>query len=155
MTRRFLLVAAVCSLLAGSALVRADDKPATGSGAAASGVVAATDHDQIKANLDKEIVVEGKVEKAEWSRSGKVFNISFEGVDEKQFAVVFFERNKKKFDEALQGDAGKTLTGASVRIRGKVVAYKGKNEKQKERLEIHLTDPTQITITTPTTQPGQ
>lgn len=149
MTRRFLLVAAVCSLLAGSALVRAEDAPA-----AASGIVAVSDHDQIKANVDKEIVVEGKVEKAEWSRSGKVFNMTFEGVDENKFAVVYFERNKNKFDEALQGDAGKTLTGASVRIRGKVVAYKGKSENLKERLEMHLTDPTQITITTPSTQPA-
>ncbi len=148
MTRRFLLLAAVCSLLAGSALVRADDAPAS------SGIVAVADHDQIKANVGKEIVVEGKVAKAEWSRSGKVFNISFEGVDDSKFAVVFFERHKKKFEEALQGDAGKTLTGATVRIRGKVVLYKGKAEALKERLEMHLTEPSQITISAPSTQPA-
>jgi DNA/RNA endonuclease YhcR with UshA esterase domain len=148
MTRRILLASLFSSLVACTALVRADDAPASG------GIIAATDHDQIKANVDKEIVIAGKIDKAEWSRSGKVFNITFEGVEESKFAVVYFERNKAKFDEALLGDAGKTLTGAEVRIRGKVSAYKGKSEKLKERLEVQLTEPSQITITTPSTKPA-
>lgn len=149
MTRRLLVVSLACAFLSAAALVRADDAPAS------TGIVAVSDHDQIKANVDKEIVVEGKIDKAQWSRSGKVFNITFDGVDANKFAVVYFEKSKAKFDEALQGDAGKSLTGASVRIRGKVVAYKGKSEKLKDRLEMHLTEPSQITVTTPSTKPAQ
>ncbi|MFT3786167.1 MAG: hypothetical protein QM770_08375 [Tepidisphaeraceae bacterium] len=137
------LIALTCVLaLLGSALVRADS-PTT-----APSAVAASDKEGLKAALGKEIVVFGKVDKAAWSGTGKVMNVTFDGVDRKEFVVVLFEKNKKKFDEAYGGDVAKTLTGAEIRVRGKVEEFKG-------GLEIKIDGPSQVTITTPaSTQPA-
>ena len=120
---------------------------ATG-GSSASTVVKANDAAAISAAVDKEVVVEGKITSAAWSRSGKVMNIDFEGGGEGKFMAVVFDRDKAKFDEALKGDAAKTLTGATVRLRGKMEKYGGKSERLKDHFQIVLRMPSQVTIET-------
>jgi DNA/RNA endonuclease YhcR with UshA esterase domain len=56
--------------------------------------------------------------------------------------VAAFSRIKDQLDKAFSGDAAKTLTGAKVRIRGKVAPYKGKPE-------IMISQTSQITILEP------
>ena len=91
--------------------------------------------------------VEGVISSAEWSRSGKVMNISFKDSD---LVAAAFEKNRPKLDEAFNGDLAKSLTGAKVRLKGKIADYRGKPQ-------IIITTGDQITIVdaAPSTQPAQ
>jgi len=91
--------------------------------------------------------VEGVISSAEWSRSGKVMNISFKDSD---LVAAAFEKNRTKLDEAFNGDLAKSLTGATVRLKGKIADYRGKPQ-------IVITTGDQITIVeaAPTTQPAK
>jgi hypothetical protein len=94
--------------------------------------------------MDRDVIVEGVVHVAEWSRSGKVMNIEFRGATENGLLVVLFERNRKRFDEAFAGDLGANITGARVRIRGTVQPYGGRVESMKGRPQIILDYPQQL-----------
>jgi hypothetical protein len=76
-------------------------------------------------------------------------NIEFKNAEESRLLAVLFERNRERFDEAFNGDVGKALTGAKVRLTGKLVEYGGKDEKWKGRPQIIIDRATQITITEP------
>jgi len=56
--------------------------------------------------------------------------------------VAAFSRIKDKLDQAFSGDVAKTLTGAKVRIKGKLADFKG-------HPEIMVNQTTQITILEP------
>lgn len=118
-------------------------------------VVDASDKAAIQANMGKMVIVKGKIELAEWSRSGKVMNIDFADAKESGLLAVIFEKNRKAMDEAFGGDVGKALTGASARIEGVLKEYGGKAESMKGRPQIIIDRITQITIVEPpTTQPA-
>lgn len=121
-------------------------------------VIDATDAEQIKANVDKDVMVRGKVAKAAWSNTGRVMEIRFEGVtDPKGFTAVVFDRNRKALDEAYGGDLAKTLTGAVVQIKGKLRTYGGRAESLQGRIELTITQGSQITVVqaAPSTQPAE
>ena len=140
----------VClSLILSCRLLRADDpQPATQPDE--SQVIDATDKAAIDTAMNKEVVVEGIVESAAWSSSGKVMSIRFKNNKETRFSAVIFDKHKSDFDTAFSGDIAKALPGAIVRVRGQVKDYKG-------RPEIVIDSPAQITITqpAPSTQPGK
>ncbi len=118
-------------------------------------VVDASDKAAIDANMEKAVIVQGKIALAEWSRSGKVMNIDFADTKETGLIAVIFEKNRKAMDEAFAGDVGKALTGASVRIEGTLRPYGGKAESLKGRPQIIIDRITQITIVEPAaTQPA-
>jgi DNA/RNA endonuclease YhcR with UshA esterase domain len=119
-------------------------------------VVHVSDKDGMAANMNKEAIVEGTVTKAEWSRSGAVMNIDFKDAEQTRFLAVIFVRQREKMDTAFGGDVGKALTGAKVRLKGKLQEYGGRSEAFKGRPQIILTDTTQITIVepAPATQPA-
>ena len=81
-----------------------------------------------------------------------MLNIEF--ADAPHFMAVAFERQKAKFDESFSGDIAKTLTGAVIRITGKIEPYGGHTEKYKGGLQIVMGGTHQLTIITPATQPG-
>ena len=121
-------------------------------------VVQASDQATIAASVGKEVVVEGVVSKAEWSRSGKVLNVAFDHADASKFVVVAFAKLRERLDKSFTGDAAKDFTGAKLRIRGTISKYNGKNEAQKDLLQVVIGDPSQVTIVEPaagaaTTQP--
>lgn len=125
-------------------------------------VIDVKDNAALEKSVDKRAVVTGKIVKAAWSKSGKVMQINFDGTD--HFAALVFERNRKKFDESFGGDASKTLTGAEVRITGKIEKYGGKDKAMEDTLQMVLAQTSQVTITSaatsqpagdaPTTQQG-
>jgi len=135
----FLLTVACAALHADepSAILKTDDKAA------------------LTAAIDKTVTVEGKVASASWSKSGKVMNVKFEG--EPNFVVAVFQKNKDKLDTAFNGDLAKTLTGATIRINGKLAKYGGRDEAYADATQLILSMPTQLTIVTPAdaaTQPA-
>ena len=133
------------ALLALAPLTAAQDLPA---------VLRANDAAAIEAAKDASVIVVGKVTKAEWSRSGKVLNIEFEGAT--NFTAAEFERQKAKLDESFSGDFGKALTGAIVRLNGKIQPYGGHDQTLKNTLQLLITDSSQVTVVqpaTPTTRP--
>jgi len=137
----------VCILLVTvTQLARGDDPPATQP--AESQIIDATDKGAIDGAMNKEVVVEGIVESAAWSSSGKVMSMRFKNNKETRFSAVIFDKHKSDFDSAFSGDIAKALPGAKVRIRGSVKEYKG-------RPEIVIDVPAQITIVepAPATQP--
>lgn len=111
-------------------------------------VIAVTDGEAIKAKMGEQVTIEGVIDKAEWSRTGKVMNVSFKDVPQGLLLVVF-EKNKDKFNDAFNGDAAATLTGAKVKVGGKLEEYGGRVESMKGRPQIVLTNPEQVTIVEP------
>lgn len=109
-------------------------------------VIAATDTAALKAAIGQDVLVEGTVDRAEWSRSGKVINIEFKGASADGFIAVAFDRIRKQLDESFNGDFAKTMTGATVRLRGKLEASGAKDPKFANRPQLIINDPSQVTI---------
>src|SRR3954466_15936645 len=57
------------------------------------------DADGLKAAMGQDVILEGVVSKAEWSSSGKVMQINFNGAEQTKVIAVVFEKNKDKFNE--------------------------------------------------------
>jgi hypothetical protein len=89
--------------------------------------------------MDKAVVVEGTIDKADWSKSGKVMIATFKDADESKLSAIIFVANREKFDSAFSGDVTKALAGAKVRLKGKLKDYKGSPE-------MVLDTPDQVTI---------
>jgi len=136
----------------GAARAPDDPPPATQPANPESQVVDVTDKSALDAAMNKEAVIEGVVESAAWSSSGKVMQIRFKNSKETRFSAAVFDKHKSDFDAAFSGDITKALPGAKVRIRGTIKDYKG-------RPEIVIDVPAQITIVEPpapaTTQPSK
>lgn len=115
-------------------------------------IIEATDKAALDANAGKQVVVQGKVESAEWSNTGKVMNIRFANAPD--FMAAAFERNRKKLDEAFNGDLAKTLTGAQVKLTGKLQKYGGHIPELKDAQQLVITSVNQVTIVAPATQPA-
>jgi DNA/RNA endonuclease YhcR with UshA esterase domain len=98
----------------------------------------------------KDVIVEGKIVRSAWSRSGKTMMASFSS-DRTTLQLVIFAANKDDMDKAFGGDVAKTLKGATVHVEGKVKIYRS-------RPEIVVGKAEQLTIlkaaaTEPATQP--
>jgi DNA/RNA endonuclease YhcR with UshA esterase domain len=143
-------VGLLCGLSILATLVRAD--PST------SGILKADDAEAVKSKLGQTVTVEGEVAKAEWSRTGKVMEIRFVGVEgENGFTVVVFDRNRKAMEEAFGGDLSAALGGATIRVTGKLREYGGRAKALAGRPELTLDRPGQLTIlkAAPTTRPAE
>jgi|SRR5687767_847876 len=142
--------AAVAVLLVICLTLRAQEAPAT-----APTMIRADDPAALAAAMNSDVMVEGVVERAEWSRTGKVMNIEFKGASDGLLAVVF-DRKRQQLDEAFGGDLGKAITGAKLRVRGTLKPYGGRTESMKGRAQIIIEDGHQIIIMEqpPATQPG-
>jgi aspartyl/asparaginyl-tRNA synthetase len=112
------------------------------------------DDPRLHERLGQTVLIEGVVSSAEWSQTGKVMEIRFVGVsDAKGFTAVVFDRNRKVLDEAFDGDLAKSLSGATVRLKGKLRTYGGRAKALEGRIEMTLDKPEQITITAPSGNP--
>ena len=128
---------AAAFLFAAAALVHADDN-------ATSKTIDASDTAAVAAAKDSDSTILGKLEKVEWSKSGKVCNFVFENAP--GFMAVSFEKSKDKMNEAFGGDFAKQLTGATVKITGKVAEYGGHDEKFKDAMQIVIKQTNQLTV---------
>ena len=127
---------------AGAAQLRAAEgpaAPASSQPSSAPSLIQATDADAIKAATNTDATVEGVIESAAWSSSGKVMVIHFKGTE---FSGAAFSRIKDKLDKAFSGDVAKTLTGAKVRLKGTIGEFK-------EKPQIVINETSQITILEP------
>ena len=109
-------------------------------------LIKVSDRDAIEAAMDSDVIVEGTVESADWSRSGKVMNIDFKDAAEPKLLVVVFERNRQRFDEAFGGDMSKAIAGKTIRVKGKLQPYGGHVEEFKDRPQIIMDQTSQLTI---------
>lgn len=125
-------------------LAAGQDQPAT-----APAIIQASDKDAISAAMGTDVVIEGVIESAAWSRSGKVMNIEFRDSADSRILAVMFERIRADVDTAFGGDVAKSLTGAKVRIKGTLRPYGGRSEAMKGRPQIIINDGNQITIIEP------
>ena len=145
------VAAAVLAFLVAGSLVPAASAqygaPAMDPGPLALEVVEAKDAARLKALDGHKAIVVGVIDKAEWSDSGAVMQITFKGVPETQFGVAMFERNKKTFDERFNGDFAKAITGATVRFTGDVQPYGGYDDRLKNAMQLLLLNTGQVTIT--------
>jgi DNA/RNA endonuclease YhcR with UshA esterase domain len=121
--KRYLV--SVWAVLALAAFVGAAEEGAS-SAKADKPVIKASDKEALEKNKDKDVTVEGKVSEAAWSKSGKVMNVKFEGTEESGFGAAIFQRSKEAFDKAFDGDAAKALTGATVKVTGKLGTFRDK-----------------------------
>jgi hypothetical protein len=121
--------------------------PATQPSADAT-VLQPNDKDALAANIDKEVVVEGVIEKAEWSSTGKVMRATFKDAGESKFQAIIFVKDREKFDKAFDGDVAKALSGAKVKLKGKLQEYRNAPE-------MVLSDVGQITVVEPASSAAQ
>lgn len=115
------------------------------------------DRAALDAALNKETFVEGVVQSAAWSGTGKVMNITFAEAGDVGLLAVVFERDRKRLDEAFGGDLAKELGGQRVRIRGTIKPYGGRDRRLEGRPQIIINLDSQITFVedVPATQPGK
>jgi DNA/RNA endonuclease YhcR with UshA esterase domain len=130
-----------------SRVVIADDPPASQPSNVESQVIDVSDKAAVDGAMNKECVVEGVVESAAWSQSGKVMTIRFKNSNESKFIAAVFEKKKEDFNSAFSGDVTKALPGAKVRIRGTIKDYRGKPE-------IVIDTPAALTIVEPPPAPA-
>ena len=113
------------------------------------GLIQANDQAALTASVGKEVVIEGIVSKAEWSKSGKVMNIEFK---DSQLMGAVFERDSKGLNEGFKGDFAKTITNAKVRVKAKLDKYGGKDPKFEDRLQVIIKKAYQVTVMEPADQ---
>ena len=109
-------------------------------------VIEATDTAALRQHVGQRVFVVGTVERAAWSRSGKVMNVEFEGVGDDGFLAAMFARSRKSFDAAFSGDAAAAFTGRRVRVMGELQLYGGNDADLRGRPEIILALPSQINL---------
>src|SRR5262245_8158838 len=113
------LFVAVVSFAAGPT-TKPTTQPSSESGAETPTLIKPDDKDALTANMDKDVVIEGVIEKAEWSSTGKVMRASFKDSGESKLQVIIFVKDREKFDKAFNEDVCRTLTSAKVRVKGKL-----------------------------------
>ena len=124
------------------------EKPAAKGEAPAKGDDAAEDTIEVlhpndasafKANIGKEVAVEGRVSESSWSASGKVMQVKFAEAKDTQFMAAVFIKSRAALDKAFGGDMSQAISGKRVRVIGTVTEYKGKPEiviEKASQLEI-------------------
>src|SRR5262245_13314475 len=93
-------IACVCVILVARAAI-ADDPAASQPAGGESQVIDASDKAAIDGAMNKEVIVEGVVETAAWSSSGKVMAIRFKNSKETKFSTVVFDKRKADFDSSF------------------------------------------------------
>jgi DNA/RNA endonuclease YhcR with UshA esterase domain len=93
-----------------------------------SGLITVGDEAAIKAAMtsDKDVTITGVVDTAEWSKSGKVFRVTFVN-GQVGFQAVVFKQDSAAFAKEYP-DLAKAFAGKRLTISGKVVDYKGSAE---------------------------
>jgi serine/threonine protein kinase len=94
-------------------------------------------------NLNSRVAVEGVVESAETSSSGKVFRIEFTGADRQDgFHAVYFPKNDmfKRMQDKFGGENGSGLAGKTIRVSGIVTLFENR------RPQIVIQSPDQVEI---------
>ncbi|QOV89831.1 ATP-dependent DNA helicase RecG [Humisphaera borealis] len=122
-----------------SAAAVAADKPPAPAPAEEIPVLAVTDVAAIKAAEGKKVTVEGTVQTAAWSKTGKVLNVTFADAGENGFLAAAFSKYKEALDAAFEGDVAKALTGKKVKVTGTVKMFK-------DRPEIMIEKPEQVVV---------
>jgi DNA/RNA endonuclease YhcR with UshA esterase domain len=116
------------ALLAEPGATTAPATPATQPASTQPAVLTVGDEAAIKAAMtsDKEITITGVVDTAEWSKSGKVFRMTFVN-GQVGFQAVVFKQDSTAFAKEYP-DLAKAFAGKRLTISGKVVDYKGSAE---------------------------
>jgi hypothetical protein len=99
--------------------------------------VDASDADAVQQAVGRHVILEGTIEKAAWSSSGKVMKATFKG--NPKLSVIAFQSKKDDLDKAFNGDFAGAMTGAKVRVSGLL-------KKFRDSPEMVIDDAKQVTI---------
>jgi hypothetical protein len=100
--------------------------PATQPSSGAGGKIDASDPDAVQHAIGSRVTLEGTIEKAAWSSSGKVLKATFKGND--KLTLVAFQSKKDDLDKAFNGDVAGAMTGSKVQVSGLLKQFKGSPE---------------------------
>ena len=103
----------------------------------------------VKEAIGRQVFIDGTIRLAEWSGTGKVMNIEFDGPEGQALLGAVFEKSRKGFDEGFNGNAATTFTGAKVRVKGRLEEYGGQLPAFKGRTQVLLRLASQVTIIEP------
>src|SRR5438067_2362963 len=116
---RWILAAVIAIGLGTIGFVRAADDAA-----AKPAPIDAADKAALTAAIGKDVIVTGKIKKAQWSKTGNVMNVDFENSD---LLGAVFLKDREAIDKAFNGDAARKWTGATVKVTGKLEKYGGRS----------------------------
>jgi tetratricopeptide (TPR) repeat protein/DNA/RNA endonuclease YhcR with UshA esterase domain len=102
-------------------------------------VLDATNISDLSPQMGKEVVVKGSIRQAAWNGSGTVLNIEFQNTSAHGLMAVIFKRDVAGIIDSLKGDLDLMLPGKTVRIRGTLKLYR-------QRPELIISQPGQLTI---------
>jgi hypothetical protein len=111
--------------------------------APSNGAISASDTDGLSAALGREVMVEGIVSSAVWSKSKKVFLIEF---GTPGFLAASFQASATNVLRSLGDESGGQFAGKRVQVKGAVAVYSGKDPKYADWLQIIVNQPDQLTF---------
>jgi DNA/RNA endonuclease YhcR with UshA esterase domain len=101
-----------------------------------SAPIDATDKSAVDAAMPQEVAVTGTIEAVKVNQGTTA--IDFKGTEKSQFYAVVLSRNREDVEKAF-GDGLKSLVGKTVKVTGKIAEYR-------DRPQIVVSRPEQITI---------
>jgi hypothetical protein len=118
-------------------------------------VIDANDKTALNNSINAQVLVEGTIESASWSDTGKVMVAHFAETPDTHFTAVLFKKQRPDFDTAFGGNVASALAGAKVRIKGELKLFGSKSGGGKKWPQIVLDHPENLTIlvAAPTNQP--
>jgi hypothetical protein len=109
--------------------------------------IAANDSKAIARAMGQPATVEGVVNTAFWSATGRVMNIEFVDVRPDGFYCAMFATQREQMDASFGGNMAGALSGARVQISGTITSYR-------DRPQIIIAEPEQIRVIAPSTRPA-
>jgi hypothetical protein len=93
------------------------------------------------------VTVEGFVTQSKWNVSGKHMNIEFASPNPKRCLFCRISHKlRKELDAAYSGDVAAALSGARVRIHGKLIEYNGSWQDRAGCPQIDIEEPKDVMI---------
>lgn len=115
------------------------------SGSHATSILRANQSKDLQTQIGKYVTIEGRVAKVIPTRDRRAMNLYLEPQD--SGVICWIDWNAKPlFDRDFKGDSAHILDGRAVRVTGVLNLYGGKSPNLKSRLEITLSDPSQLTV---------
>jgi len=139
----------ICAAAATTPAHADDNAPATSPTTAPTTApveINAADAQAVESKLGGTATVVGTVASIEWSRSGRVCNIEFEGNPEIPLMACIFSSNREAFDEKFEGDIVRALAGKRVRVTATLEPFGGMIQKWLDRTQMILDHPDQIEL---------
>ncbi len=101
---------------------------------------------KLNEQIGREVSVFGRVSRIVPTRTGDAINVEFEGPEATRLMLWVDRISLPNMDAAFNGNATAALDGRMLRVRGVVTPYGGRSPSWKSRLQITITDPSQVSV---------